>query len=74
MLADSADVPDLDEFEECVLRGLHVKRIREQYQEGIALGISSTPTMLINGRMLIGSVPLQRLDSLIAAEFRGRSQ
>jgi protein-disulfide isomerase len=74
MLADSAGVPDLDEFEECVLTGRHVDRIREQYQEAVALGISRTPTMLINGRMLIGSVPLPSLDSLVTAQFRGRSQ
>jgi protein-disulfide isomerase len=74
MLADSAGVPDLDEFERCVLSSRHADRIQEQYEEAKRLGVTLTPTMFINGRVAVGAVPLPTLDSLVTAYFRGRGQ
>jgi predicted DsbA family dithiol-disulfide isomerase len=72
MLADSAGVPDPREFRKCVDSRRYAARIAEHHAEGKSLGVTVTPTLFINGNMVVGAPPLESLDSLIALQFPGR--
>jgi protein-disulfide isomerase len=73
-LADVAGIPDPSEFEVCVRTQRHADRIVRDREEGIQIGVVATPTFLINGEGPIrGFLTLERLDSLVARHFRGRS-
>ena len=39
----------------------------EQTAEGFEFGIRSTPTMIINGRMIIGTLPFEQLRAIVIA-------
>jgi protein-disulfide isomerase len=45
----------VEAFNECLDSGKHAARIKENVQAGEALGISSTPTLYVNGRPVIGA-------------------
>jgi protein-disulfide isomerase len=72
LLADSAKVPGLSAFETCVQAGHHVAKIADQYREARELGVTLTPTLLVNGTVVQGAAPLEVLDSLVAMNFRER--
>ena len=72
-LAESAGIPDLAGFEDCVLSLRYLQRIAGDYEEGLRWGVAGTPTFVINGEKHVGSPPLERLDSLIAVHLPGRS-
>jgi protein-disulfide isomerase len=74
MLADTAGIPALSRFEACVASQETKARVLEDYQDGKRLGVSSTPTFFINGQgPVVGAVPFEQMDSLVAGQFRGRS-
>jgi predicted DsbA family dithiol-disulfide isomerase len=72
VLADSSGIPDLPTFEACVRSFRHAEEVEEEYRQAERLGISSTPTWVINGQMHVGATPLPALDSIIASHFRDR--
>jgi protein-disulfide isomerase len=72
MLADSARIPDMDAFVNCVLADRPGARIGQQYDEGRGLGVAVTPTLFVNGERIIGSPPASKLDSLVAERFPDR--
>lgn len=45
-------------FNRCLNTGRYREEVRKDFQEAIKLGISSTPTFLVNGRPLVGAHPL----------------
>jgi protein-disulfide isomerase len=50
--------------------GKHANRIQASYEEGSRIGVSSTPTFLINGQLYPGQssdAMVRLVDSLIAA-------
>jgi protein-disulfide isomerase len=49
---------DLAKYDACMSSGAHAGRIEASYEEGMRVGVSSTPTLLIGGRLYQG-----RLDS-----------
>jgi protein-disulfide isomerase len=49
---------DLDRYDECMSAGKYAGRIQASYEEGIRLGVGSTPTLLVGDRLYRG-----RLDS-----------
>lgn len=62
---------DVGAYNECMLSARHAGRIEASYQEGVALGVNSTPTFLIAGRLYepMSYDQLKRVvDSLIAAK------
>lgn len=63
--ARRAEVADLEAFDECLQTG-HVRaRIRRDSAAGTRLKVHGTPTSIINGVRVSGSLPLTVLDSLI---------
>lgn len=53
------------EFSTCLNTGRYREEVRKDLQDGLALGITSTPTFFINGRPLIGAQPLAEFSRLI---------
>lgn len=65
-LADKAGLPQ-DKIAACVNSELSRGRIDRDVQEARILGIASTPTMFINGKMLIGLQTAEDIDKAIDA-------
>lgn len=53
------------EFSACLNTGRYREEVRKDLQDGLALGIASTPTFFINGRPLVGAQPLAEFSRLI---------
>ena len=54
-----------NEFSSCLSTGRYREEVRKDLQDGLALGITSTPTFFINGRPLVGAQPLAEFSRLI---------
>lgn len=54
-----------NEFSSCLSTGRYREEVRKDLQDGLALGITSTPTFFINGRPLVGAQPLAEFARLI---------
>ena len=54
-----------DRFESCLQSHRFREQIAKDLQDGLKLGITSTPTFLINGRPLVGAQPLANFQALI---------
>jgi protein-disulfide isomerase len=52
-------------FDTCLESGRFREEITKDLQDGLKLGITSTPTFFINGRPLVGAHPLATFQSLI---------
>ena len=52
-------------FENCLSSGHFRDQIIKDLQDGLKLGITSTPTFFINGRPLVGAQPLSTFQALI---------
>ena len=57
------------EFDTCVDEGKFRDRVQRDMDEGNRYGVSSTPTVFINGRPVIGAVPLEAYDRIIREEL-----
>lgn len=53
------------EFSACLNTGRYREEVQKDLQEGVALGIASTPTFFINGRPLVGARPVTDFSRLI---------
>jgi len=45
---------DLDRYDACMKAGKYAGRIQASYNEGVEVGVSSTPTLLVSGRLYRG--------------------
>jgi len=52
-------------FEGCLNSGRFREQITKDLQDGLKLGITSTPTFFLNGRPLVGAQPLANFQTLI---------
>jgi protein-disulfide isomerase len=59
-----------DPFESCLQSDRFREQITQDLQEGLKLGITSTPTFLINGRPLIGLQSVAAFQTLIDKALR----
>jgi protein-disulfide isomerase len=69
-LARSAAVPALSAFEACAAETGPIPSLARDTVAGLRLGVSSTPTLLINGRRVVGAPPLTTLDAFVRQELR----
>ena len=46
-------------FDACVEEGRYAQRVRDGMNAGRLVGVGSTPTVFINGRMIAGAVPYE---------------
>lgn len=60
---------DLPKFNECLDSGKHAGIVNADYKYGNTLGVSSTPTMYINGRPVVGAQPFEAFQSVIDEEL-----
>ena len=63
---------DMPKFNECLDSGKHADIVNTDYKYGSSLGVSSTPTMYINGRALVGAQPFEAFQAVIDEELAAR--
>ena len=64
---------DAAKFNACVDTSKYGERVREGVAQGTRLGVNSTPTLYINGRMLSGAQPYEAIAAVIDEELaRGK--
>jgi protein-disulfide isomerase len=56
-------------FADCLDSGRYAEAVEEDLQEGSAIGISGTPAMVINGRLLSGAVPYEEIARVVDEEL-----
>ena len=61
---------DTKTFNECLDSGKQVAAIQADIQEGAKAGVSGTPAMFINGRMLGGNQPYSEIKDMIEDELQ----
>ncbi len=61
---------DVGRFEAAITSGEYEAVVEKDFREGQDAGISSTPTFVINGRVLAGPQPLETFEQVIEEEAR----
>ncbi|KKT43391.1 MAG: hypothetical protein UW64_C0027G0014 [Microgenomates group bacterium GW2011_GWC1_44_37] len=61
---------DTTKFDQCLDGGSMAERVSNEQKEGTALGVSGTPSFVINGVMLVGAQPQTSFESVIDAELK----
>jgi protein-disulfide isomerase len=62
---------DVERFEEDLASGRFEQAVAEDFQEGQQMGVTGTPTFVINGRVLAGLQPLEVYEDAIEEAERG---
>lgn len=60
---------ELDPFKECMVEARYAEEVRDDFNYGVSLGVSSTPTFFINGIPLVGAQPLVNFAQIIDGEL-----
>ncbi len=60
---------DTKVFRDCLDSAEHAQDVERDYQTGVTLGVTGTPTFFINGRLLAGAQPLAAFSAVIDAEL-----
>jgi protein-disulfide isomerase len=60
---------DLSRFEHCLTSGIHRAAVQKDVEDGIRLGVTGTPAFFINGRLLLGALPLESFVRVIDEEL-----
>ena len=60
---------DSERFAGCLDENRHADRVQQDLQIGRQYGVSSTPTVFINGRIVTGAVPVETFDAIIQEEL-----
>ena len=61
---------DVGRFEAAITSGEYEAVVEKDFREGQDAGISSTPSFVINGRVLVGPQPLETFEQAIEEEAR----
>lgn len=56
-------------FDQCLDSGKHTENVRADVDLGSQMGVGSTPTLYINGRLVTGAQPLALFESIIDEEL-----
>jgi protein-disulfide isomerase len=67
-LAEVAEL-DVDAFGACLDAGTYTQAVQDQLEEGRGKGVTSTPTILVNGTKVVGAQPFETLQELIEEEL-----
>lgn len=54
-----------DQFSSCLSSGKYTSLIRDKISEGNTIGVTGTPSFLINGRLVVGAQPYQTFADII---------
>jgi len=60
---------DAAKFNACLDTSKYAERVRDGVAAGTRLGVNSTPTVYINGRMLTGAQPFETFAAIIDEEL-----
>ena len=60
---------DVSSFEKCLAHGTYAAAVRRDLNDGGSYGVSATPTMFLNGRLLIGAMPFESLSAEVVEEL-----
>lgn len=66
-LAGAAGVPDLDRFRADLASPAATAAVQADVNEGLSIGVNSTPAFLINGHPILGAQPLEQFQATIEA-------
>jgi protein-disulfide isomerase len=61
---------DAATFDSCLDSGKHTARVRAGLDEGTELGVGSTPSVFINGRLVMGAQPFEAFKAIIDDELQ----
>jgi len=61
---------DTTAFDTCLDSGKYLAEIQSDMEEGVRVGISGTPALFINGRLLVGAQPYGDIQKIIEDELR----
>ncbi|HEX6199552.1 MAG TPA: thioredoxin domain-containing protein [Thermoanaerobaculia bacterium] len=64
---------DVGTFRECLQSGRYADAVEEDLREGARAGVSGTPAMFVNGRLVSGAVPYEQISQVIDEELERRS-
>ena len=64
---------DAESFGTCLESGKHFADVRNDVREGVKAGVSGTPALFVNGRMLVGNQPYSEIRKVIEDELRRAS-
>ena len=65
---------DAGTFDQCLESGKHASRVADNLKAGEALGVSSTPTLYVNGRPVLGAQPFEYFKTVIDEELARASR
>jgi protein-disulfide isomerase len=65
---------DLGRYDACMKAGKYAGRIQASYNEGVQLGVGSTPTLLVSGRLYRGRLDSDAILKLVDSLAPRRSQ
>ncbi len=60
---------DTAAFDRCLDSGTHAAKVQSGLQEATRLGLSSTPSIFINGRLVMGAQPFEAFQAVIDDEL-----
>jgi protein-disulfide isomerase len=60
---------DVPRFAQCLESGRQQTQVSRDVEEGASLGVEATPTFFINGRRLVGAVPLSVFERIVDREL-----
>jgi protein-disulfide isomerase len=60
---------DVDAFGSCLDNGTYTQAVQDQVTEGRSKGVTSTPTLFINGTKVVGAQPFETLQAMIDEEL-----
>ncbi len=62
---------DVQRFEECLTNGEMALKVENDLKEALQMGITGTPTFVINGKIYPGALEYERFKGLIESELAG---
>jgi protein-disulfide isomerase len=65
---------DMGQYDDCMDEQRYVGQIQASYQEGLAVGVSSTPSFVIGDLLVIGSLPYDSVVALVERAERRLQQ
>ena len=68
--AVTAGVPDTLRFRQCLTERAPARRVKEDVDAGSGVGVRATPTLIVNGEVYTGAVPIDELERRIDEVLR----
>jgi protein-disulfide isomerase len=60
---------EMEAFRQCLSSGKYEAAVKEDLNDGLAVGVSGTPAMFVNGRMISGAVPYEQIAEVVEEEL-----